>query len=905
MSWVMVAVLAAAPAVLDVRGGALEVREGHAVQRLSLGQLTRDGWACSPTLEARSDVGPRVVQARACGVRETFTDVSGGLEHEVVLATRPGGRGPLRVRLDVEGGWLGAERGAQRFGGPGLDGWRYGAASLVRPEGLVPLETRRVPGGLEVIVPEVELARPDAFPLHLDPLVTRGPLVPLDVDNRLSPSAGDESAPALAFSLDGTHFLAAWSDTRRSTNLFGAPETDLYLALINPLDGGRLELVKADPGMQDHPAVSAVDGGFVVAWEDKRLLNEVKVAFVARSPDAGALVLTGIDSIQGSSSPALSPLHPGRGVVLASVPSGAPQTVALRELGGMSLPSLNMGFNVAQVSVLAVESNVWVAATDGVSQSKLWKNESLVAGLLGGDRVELVADSSGVYVLVKNPTFGSPLAGVGLYRYDANMGAMQVVATFPAHVAPAASTFMGTGVVGAVSGGQLSLRRSPFTTNTVVTLDTTLELALAGSLDSLVAAYTTGPVGDRDLFWEVLLSPSGRGTAAPLAQTRASLRRNVRVAFLGDHGLAVWVSNREVHGRWLTRPPGNAELSFAQPFVLATESTAIGAVDLAFRSDGSAVVVWSVLSVGGSLLHARAWPLDSVVSNGSMSINPTSALVTTLDVESTGSAVYAAWRDGTLLRVVEVLASNPATSLFASSVVVSGSFDFSCSIETGKCVAVVEGASAVRTTTFPNATTPGTVTGTGPVAALMSNDQALVAVHRGTKVEVVDLADDSVVGSFPLASDPRSFALAGSPLVLAVADQSTVRLGVVGEGAFEFSVAGWSPDVALSLEEQGVLVITQDELPSASTTVTAQRFQVLPRDGGVDAGALDAGPQDAGSFDAGLSDAGVIDAGVELDAGVPDGGVGEPFVASGCSCDALSGAWATWLLVAWAVRRRR
>jgi len=150
-----------------------------------------------------------------------------------------------------------------------------------------------------------------------------------------------------------------------------------------------------------------------------------------------------------------------------------------------------------------------------------------------------------------------------------------------------------------------------------------------------------------------------------------------------------------------------------------------------------------------------------------------------------------------------------------------------------------------------------------------------------------------------LAGDPRSVVLGGSPLVLAVADQSTVRLGMVSEGAFEFSVAAWNPDVALSLGEQGVMLMTQDEFPSASTTVTAQRFQLLPRDGGVDAGALDAGPQDAGSLDAGLTDAGV-----EGHAGLPDGGTVEPFVASGCTCDALGGVWATWLVLAWALRRR-
>jgi hypothetical protein len=27
-------------------------------------------------------------------------------------------------------------------------------------------------------------------------------------------------------------------------------------------------------------------------------------------------------------------------------------------------------------------------------------------------------------------------------------------------------------------------------------------------------------------------------------------------------------------------------------------------------------------------------------------------------------------------------------------------------------------------------------------------------------------------------------------------------------------------------------------------------------------------------------------------------------VREGCTCDALSGAWATWLVLAWAVRRR-
>jgi len=110
-----------------------------------------------------------------------------------------------------------------------------------------------------------------------------------------------------------------------------------------------------------------------------------------------------------------------------------------------------------------------------------------------------------------------------------------------------------------------------------------------------------------------------------------------------------------------------------------------------------------------------------------------------------------------------------------------------------------------------------------------------------------------------------------------------------------------------------MVVVTQDDLPAASTLVSAQRFQVLPSDAGRDAGTADAGLEgdaglDAGTLDAGFieADAGFIDAGVGVvDAGVADGGTAEPFLASGCTCDALSGAWATWLVLAWVVRRRR
>jgi hypothetical protein len=104
-------------------------------------------------------------------------------------------------------------------------------------------------------------------------------------------------------------------------------------------------------------------------------------------------------------------------------------------------------------------------------------------------------------------------------------------------------------------------------------------------------------------------------------------------------------------------------------------------------------------------------------------------------------------------------------------------------------------------------------------------------------------------------------------------------------------------------------VVTQDDLSAASTLVAAQGFQVRLDagidggvDGGIDAGVPDAGPPDA---DAGSVDAGRDDAGVEMDAGVPDGGVPvDTFVASGCACDALGGAWVTWLVLVWAVRRR-
>jgi hypothetical protein len=916
MSWVLVAVLAAAPGGLELRGGSLEVNEGDVVQRLSLRGLTRDGWSCTPSLEGRSTVGPRVVHARACGGTETYTTVAAGLEHELVLATRPAGRGPLRVRLEVEGGWLGVEGGAQRFGGPGLEGWRYGAASLVRREGLVPLETRRVPGGLELLIPEAELARPDAFPLHIDPLVTRGPLLPLDVNSEVTPSAGDEFAPAVAFSLDGTAFLALWSDTRRSTNRFIAPEPDIYGALINPLDGGRLELVTNDPGIQDRAVVSAVDGGFVVAWEDKHLGSRVRLGFVSLAPDAGALVLTPTESAMGSK-PALSPLSPAHGVVFAWVPSGMLQTVNRRSIGGSSLPPLDMRFNVAQVSVVVVGSDVWVAATDGISQSKVFKNQSLITDQLNGDQIEVAFDTSRLYVLVKNQTPGS---GVTVFEYDLVQSAFKSPFSLSGSLAMAWTTYAGNCHIGTLSANTISVSSHPFTAVSNIAMvpattpATAQELALAGSLDELVVAYTVGRVGDRDLLWERVPSSNGtRSPRRPVAQTSASLRRNARVDFRGNRGLAVWLSNRQVRGRWLTDPADGGEIAADQVFVLATESRAIGAVDLAFRNDGSAVVVWSVLDVAGSQLVSQTFALDSRVPTDTTFV-ATTTFVTALDVESAGSLVYVAWKDGSAIRVREAM-TGTATSLFSSTVPLTATFDLSCSPQSGGCVGVVENGQTVRATTFPNTMTVS-LGGSGPVAALMSDDQALIAFRNATNLEIVDLAAPTVVlDSVPLTSlEVRNFILAGSPRVLAATDYGTtpptVRLAAEGEKAFTLAVsASWNPDVAMGPGGQGVVVVTQDDLSAASTLVAAQGFQVRLDagidggvDGGIDAGVPDAGPPDA---DAGSVDAGRDDAGVEMDAGVPDGGVPvDTFVASGCACDALGGAWVTWLVLVWAVRRR-
>jgi hypothetical protein len=252
--------------------------------------------------------------------------------------------------------------------------------------------------------------------------------------------------------------------------------------------------------------------------------------------------------------------------------------------------------------------------------------------------------------------------------------------------------------------------------------------------------------------------------------------------------------------------------------------------------------------------------------------------------------------------------AGPATSLF-TAVPLAATFDLSCSAQSGRCIGVVEGANQVRTATFPNVTQSPALMGAGPVAALMSNDQALIAFRRGTNIEVVNLADPALpIDSVPMATlEVRNLVLADSPVVLAAVDYATVpptvRLGALGERGFSLSLdASWNPDVSMGHGGQGLVVVTQDDVAAASTTVSLQRFQV-PLDTAPDAG-RDAGLADAGSPDAGPADAGPLDGGAAVDGGVADGGAAEPLAAAGCTCDALSGAWATWLVLAWAVRRR-
>lgn len=896
----------------DVRDdGTLEVLGGANAQRLSLTEAHRDGWSCIPLVHARAR-GSVMNFERTCAVRERFTRVPAGLEHELFVDERPPGDGPLRLRLSVDAPWRGDVAGDQHFGAPGEPGWQYGAAFLLRGRVRVPLETRRVAGGLELVVPEAELNRPDAFPLHIDPLV-RGQSVVLDPFSADGISPADSAAPAVAWSHDGRSFLAVWEDNRRAPS--SDLNTDLFGALIDvsPDGGGRWNLARTDVGPQMHPVVVQADGGFLVAWEDRGLADEVKVGFVARPSTSGvSATLQPLESVPQLFGGALS-LAVASGTrpqVIVYAPTRTPTAVSVVLTDGTTLFSnVDAGFVVRNTAVAVTPNDVFFGATDGVQNSVVWKNGVVLSSALGGDELGLATDPNNVFISVRNPAVVGPAASVQVFSVESNF---TLLSTLSGSFEPSWTLHQGKATLGVLQSNTLSVRQTTFASPLMqVSLpNPALDLALASNGSQLIGVWTEGRLGTRSVQWSFL------PTLAPkaLALTGAPLRRLARVAFDGDRALVVWVSDRQLKGQWLLRTATNDLMTATSPFVIGAElvGTRIGALDVTVLRTGEAVVAWSADTLAnGNLIRTQRRALNVTTTMASTN-TAVGAFVTQLELETNGSTASLAWLENRTVKAMEVGVGLP-TDLFDAATSVVG-FDLACLANVAQCTVIADATIGVRIIDYPDRVPTSltrVLTGTGPVAATSTDNGIAVAfVRSGTVVVTGRATVDTALGSFPVVAQPKRLVLAGSPLVLGALDESVfpsvARVGLVSEGTFTVTQPPEALDFDLALSAEGplgVVAVTRDEPPKASTTVGLTTFTLLPVDAGMDAGV------DAGLVDAGV-DAGAPDAGPSLDAGLGDGGLdggttGGQFVASGCACDALGGAWVTWVLFVWALRRRR
>lgn len=230
---------------------------------LSLESIRRDdGVACETRSTRVVRVGPRVSVERACDIEEVWTEVNGGLEHELFVARAPG-TGALRLRLRVDGPWHHADANGHVFAGPGADdGWTYGEAFvLTSTRERAHIDVVRTENGLELIIPAA-LVR---FPLHIDPLVFPRAQRIVDTPSPFMglPSESDEGNPSVAWNTNASYGVVVHSDDRRglAPDLFG---------LVASFDAGFvLTNLVPFPAAQLRPAVLATrDGGLAIAFED-------------------------------------------------------------------------------------------------------------------------------------------------------------------------------------------------------------------------------------------------------------------------------------------------------------------------------------------------------------------------------------------------------------------------------------------------------------------------------------------------------------------------------------------------------------------------------------------------------------------------------------------------------------
>jgi hypothetical protein len=237
--------------------GALRVSTTDVARGSTVVDVTAGPWRGDANVAERS---------LAPAITERVTATAGQVEWDVVLSSRPAGRGDLRIDARVTG----ASGTPARVDG-GLV-WTVGAQRVVMGELVVKDRTgaelhRATPvpagAGVRLTVPSSVLADA-AYPVTVDPTI--GPERPVS-EPVTAPGLADQNPGSVAF--DGTNYLVVWTDGRagsgfnENTDVYGARVSRAGVVLDTtgiPIATGRGTQANADV---------AYDGtNYLVTWDD-------------------------------------------------------------------------------------------------------------------------------------------------------------------------------------------------------------------------------------------------------------------------------------------------------------------------------------------------------------------------------------------------------------------------------------------------------------------------------------------------------------------------------------------------------------------------------------------------------------------------------------------------------------
>ncbi|HTJ45672.1 MAG TPA: hypothetical protein VL463_26400 [Kofleriaceae bacterium] len=270
-----------------------------------------------------------------------------GVEQSWVFDHAPDGAGDLEIDVGVGAAKLAAANDSGlHFASPGGLGFRYSHGVWRDASGAeYEIQAQWVDDHIKLIVPE-GIVSEAKFPATLDPTIT----AEIFVDN---PAIGQTGADSTAEDVasDGSGYFVVWQDRRdtRNDDIWGARVTSA--GVVTDTTGLKINTAT---GVQSHPRVARVTGGYVVAWEDHGGADSnIAAAFVS---DAGAV--TQLGTVAGTSAQETAPAIVGSGANALLVWQTGTDVMASRYSGSFGAAfAVANGANVEKEPAVAVDGS--------------------------------------------------------------------------------------------------------------------------------------------------------------------------------------------------------------------------------------------------------------------------------------------------------------------------------------------------------------------------------------------------------------------------------------------------------------------------------------------------------------------------------------------------------------------